>query len=266
MSGITIKDLIRIAKKGESDDRELVVAWNRFDPDYEGGSAESDLLADRIRQTMPQPMHIEDPTGEFHWELIDRIRETALDPEEEIDRLNLDWEHDPVDHCKHTGDAITTEDVYKAVACAWGQTGSKLDVTAAQREASRRLLDITKHERELACNTFPEADVSAIDWEDGACMGDEYFGLHFTIAKNNVTLHVVNCLATEDPECGAISGNLERIPGEDGIYTDMSLDMAQAAVTIQAIAKHPQVFDPDHSGEAFQAIAREDGIDGTQIY
>ena len=118
MSGITIKDLIRIAKKGESDDRELVVAWNQFDPDYEGGSAESDLLADRIRETMPQPMHVDDPTGEFHWELIDRIREAALDPEEEINRLNLDWEHDPVDHCKHTGDAITTEDMYKAVACS----------------------------------------------------------------------------------------------------------------------------------------------------
>lgn len=136
MNSIDLKDMACEARHGESDDRELIVAWNQFDPSYEGGSAASDLIAAQTRLAMPVAIHVDDPTGEFHWRLIDRIRTTALEPERGIDRLHLDWDSSRDEHHE-----VTLEELYRAVANTWGGTGSRRDVNAMQRDACTRLLD-----------------------------------------------------------------------------------------------------------------------------
>lgn len=84
-----IMSAMRPVKPGESDDRELAVAWSYYDPDWEGGSSDADIMADRLRASMNEPIHLNDPDGSIRKELADRIESTSTHGIADIRRLGL---------------------------------------------------------------------------------------------------------------------------------------------------------------------------------
>ncbi|WP_346682280.1 hypothetical protein [Bifidobacterium pullorum] len=126
-------------------------------------------------------------------------------------------------------------------------------------------LGLTLREHEAA-KRIAGVEVSSIDFDDDAGMGDQYCGLHFTVSRGDVTLHMNNDLSTEDPDSPVISGHITRVKGEDVIWTGWDLDAGQAQGIVDAIACHPNVFRADLYAQAFKAIAQEPELDGESYY
>lgn len=81
---------MRPAKPGESDDRELAVAYAYYDPDWEGGSSGADMMANQVRSSLKAPLHLDDDNaGTVHKALVQRIHESSLNEYDEYDRLGL---------------------------------------------------------------------------------------------------------------------------------------------------------------------------------
>lgn len=85
-----IMERMRPASPGESDDRELAVAWRRFDPDWEDGDYESSRDASAFGRTLSRPLHLDDPDGMARRALAVRIEACALHPASELERYGLD--------------------------------------------------------------------------------------------------------------------------------------------------------------------------------
>lgn len=84
--------LVRVASDGESDDREMLAAWDLYDPLAEDSEFPLQAHANALRNAMTTPLHVDDPDGMVRMELARRIQATSLNPGEDLKRCGIDME------------------------------------------------------------------------------------------------------------------------------------------------------------------------------
>lgn len=153
-----IMSAMRPVKPGESDDRELAVAWSYYDPDWEGGSSDADIMADRLRASMNEPIHLNDPDGSIRKELADRIESTSTHGIADIRRLGLkDYASDNVRRHIERMDAM---DSMKTLVSSGDLNAMRLKANELDDSNRQVLAKITSLNDEMSFKVMSDASMN----------------------------------------------------------------------------------------------------------
>ena len=103
---------IHEAKPSESDDRAIIAAYDYYDPNFEGGSYDADMVYKHAMASMPTPMHADDGMKKATY---GRILKTSYNPHEDIKKYGLEgYMPDGIWLQSHRSQRPSEEDIRKA--------------------------------------------------------------------------------------------------------------------------------------------------------